>query len=287
MERFYRFAGITLRVSGPESQMYPDDGVLTAFAVPGGPPDYTLELALTDRLDEPEGLCVFAGSTIRVYRSGEKQIRYDGAVSRGLEGARFRIAREGRQATAQILRQSSAERITPKTVLNCLEAEHLIARNQGFLLHASYIERNGKAILFTAPSGTGKSTQAALWQTLRGARQLNGDRAAVRLDGNGRVWAAGIPFSGSSGLCENETLPLEAVVYLAQAPETRITRLSGAAGFRRVWEGCSVNTWNRQDVAACSQTVMEVLAQVPVFQLACTPDASAVTALERALMELR
>lgn len=287
MERFYQFAGITLRVSGPNPQMYQDDGVLSAFAVPNQQPDYSLEIRLVDRLDEPEGTCVFQDRALRVYQCGEKQIRYEGTVSEGLERAYLRIAREGAFGIAQVKRQPDFAHISPKTVLNTVEAEHLIAQNRGFLLHASFINRNEKAILFTAPSGTGKSTQAALWSTLRGAQQINGDRAAVMLNADGRAIAAGIPFSGSSGVCENVTLPLDAVVYLTQAPETEITRLSGVEAFRRVWEGCCVNTWNRKDVDACTQAVMRVLTSVPVFHLACTPDESAVTALERALKELR
>ena len=141
---------------------------------------------------------------------------------------------------------------------------------------------DGKAILFTAPSETGKSTQADLWHRLRGAAIHNGDRSAVRWQ-DGRAYACGVPFAGSSQICENVTLPLAAIVYLRQAPETTIRRLRGAESFRCLWEGCSVNTWDRADVDRISETVLQVLTAVPVFELACTPDESAILALEGVL----
>lgn len=287
MDRFYQFAGITVRVSVPKQQMYSDDGVLAPFAAPAQRADHALEIELADTLDAPQGECLFQSSAIRIYQRGRTQIRYEGTVQDSLDGAHLRIAREGSRSIAQIKRQTDATHITPKAVLNAMEAEHLIVCHGGLLLHASYISHNGAAILFTAPSGAGKSTQAALWCSLRGAQQINGDRAAVRITAEGTVCAAGIPFSGSSGVCENVTLPLKAVVYLTQAPNTTITPLSGVTAFRRIWEGCSVNAWNREDVAACAQTIMDMLASVPVLHLACTPDASAVTALEQALEKWR
>lgn len=51
------------------------------------------------------------------------------------------------------------------------------------VLHSAYIvTRQGEGILFSGPSGIGKSTQAALWQHYGAAQTVNGDRALVRKD---------------------------------------------------------------------------------------------------------
>mgnify|MGYP002512484484 CR=1 FL=1 len=155
----------------------------------------------------------------------------------------------------------------------------------GIQLHASAIAVDGKAYLFSAASGTGKSTQAALWEQFRGAQLINGDRAGVFVEPDG-VFARGIPYCGSSGVNRNVCLRVKCIVSLSQAPVTSIAPLTGLRAFRQIWEGCTVNLWDRQAVMACSELVSQVVQRVPVFHLACTPDCSAVEALEQAINNL-
>ena len=282
----YTISGIRFRVVCPENWMYRDEGVLAAYRSEETEADHSLEFSLVDHLALPAGTCLCAQPDKHVYQDGCCQIRYIGALENGLSGAYMRIARSGSTSLVQVKESAMQGHITAKMVLNAMEMEHHIVQNAGFLLHAAYIGWQDRAILFTAPSGVGKSTQAALWQSLRGARLHNGDRVGVMVK-DGIVYACGIPFSGSSGIAENETLPLAAIVYLSQAPETRITRLSGVKAFRSIWEGCSINLWNKDDVIACTETVLQTAAQIPVFHLACTPDVSAVEALEQELTQKR
>jgi hypothetical protein len=69
--------------------------------------------------------------------------------------------------------------------------------HQGIVIHASAIEHNGKGIIFSAPSGTGKSTQASLWEKYMGARVLNDDCPVIRID-DGHPNVYGTPCSGST-----------------------------------------------------------------------------------------
>ena len=227
-----------------------------------------------DRITAPEGTCLYADAGKQIYRSGDAVQRCIGSVGKTY----LRICREGSCSHVQCLRTEFPEGITPKTVLNAMEAEHLIVQKGGFILHASFIRLGDKAVLFTAPSGTGKSTQAELWCRFCGAELINGDRAAVMTEG-GKVFACGIPFSGSSGVAKAAKLPLAAVVYLSQNSSVFIEELKGFRAFRKIWEGCSVNIWDRQDVSTCSQTVLNMLETVPVYHLSCTPDKTAVDVL--------
>ena len=112
---------------------------------------------------------------------------------------------------------------------------------------------------------------------------LNGDRVAVFADDSGIPQVRGIPFAGSSGVCKNTAMPLTVIVCLSQAPETTISPLTGFRVFRSIWEGCSTVAMEREDAQRCVQTVMQVLEKIPVYHLACTPDESAVLALEQVL----
>lgn len=286
MERFYSFAGITIRITGDDTIMYNDDGILTSYSVSPGAYDHTVSFEIVDHLPLPAGKCVYESAAMRVYADGDSRIYYCGSLENGVEGAYLRGERKGNMSKVQGTKQWAPERISPRMVLGRLEAEYHIAAHGGFLLHASFIRWKDGAILFTAPSQTGKSTQAELWCSLRGAEQINGDRAAVMVSQNDvRAW--GLPFCGSSGISKNVNLPLKAIVYLSQAKKTSIQRLTGLRAFSRVWEGCSVHVWEREDLQRCTDAVIQAVEQVPVFHLSCTPDETAVAALERALLEMR
>jgi hypothetical protein len=99
--------------------------------------------------------------------------------------------------------------------------------------------------------------------------------------------AYGIPYCGTSGICRDAKLPVAAIVCLSQAPQDRVEPLMGMRAFRNLWEGCSVNLWDREDVELCTKGVMEVIRQVPVVHLACTPEKSAVETLEAYLRKGR
>ena len=138
------------------------------------------------------------------------------------------------------------------------------------------------AIIFTAPSGVGKSTQADLWHQYRGAEIINGDRAAIRAGESGyEVW--GVPFSGSSKFCKNVRLPLKTIVCLSQAEKTSICLLNSITSFRLLWEGCGFYGAATERMSNCCDTILDLISKVPVFSLACTPDESAVIALENAM----
>lgn len=280
LERYYTLAGIRFRFLVPEQWLWPEEGVLEAFKAQPGPWDQECVLSIVEELDSPVGELCYQEANTRVFLSEGIHLRYKGSVEQSLSGAYLRILRKGNRSDIQIKRSAIPQGTTSKLVVSCMEAIHQITAAGGFILHASWIRYRGKAILFTAPSGTGKSTQAALWEQLRGAELINGDRAALFPTESG-AQVRGIPFCGSSGVGKNATMPLAAVVYLTQAPETVISRLTGARAFRRIWEGCSVNVWNPEDMEKCTQSVMDVVSRVPIFKLDCTPDESAVLALEQ------
>lgn len=259
----------------------PEDGILNQYRVAQCQVDQNVRIDVVDQLDPTEGQQIYLGEGEKVFLDGDAQIRYEGVSGSTQEGAYLRIFRNGSDSRVQI-RQESGRRVNSSAVLTAMELEHQIARFGGFLLHAAYICHNGEAILFTAPSETGKSTQAELWCRLRGAELVNGDRAAVMTVG-GEILACGVPYAGLSGVRNNRTMPLKAIVRLSQAKKTTISKLSGIAAFRSVWEGCCVNVWDQEDVRSSMDTVIQTVQQIPVYHLACTPDESAVLALENCL----
>lgn len=282
MEKYYSFAGIDLAVAVPDSDMYDQDRQLRNFRTETVRDPHRFFLAKTDALDIPEGRQLACVPGSRIYEAEDGYVRYYGAVDDSLSGAYIRAEHHGKQHFITVHRSQAPERISPRILLNAMDAEHLVAESGGVILHASFVEWQGKAILFTAPSETGKTTQAKLWNTHRDARIINGDRAVVLRAQDG-FYAAGLPFAGSSPYCENTILPLAAVVYLRQAPVTTIEKLRGVKAFCRIWEGCCVNTWHREDMQKVTALVQRLAGTDCMYELSCTPDESAVIALEQQL----
>lgn len=102
-------------------------------------------------------------------------------------------------------------------------------RFQTMLVHSSAIVCDGKAYLFSADSGVGKSFHTRLWLKAFGDRVhiLNDDKPVVRLSGDEPV-VCGTPFDGGSGIALNESFPLGAIVFIergdrnsVRVPETK------------------------------------------------------------------
>ncbi len=284
MRKFYAFAGLSFEVNLPDDVGFENDHTLAPFRCSEVTDPHRFDFELVEQLSAPEGTCIAAELARQVYAFPGGTMRYIGAVSQSWEDGHMRVEHRGKSHFVQLKVSAYPAGFGMKAVLNSMSAEHLVAQNGGFVFHSSFVEYGGKGILFTAPSGTGKSTQADLWKKYRDAEIINGDRSVVRITDAGIV-ACGIPFAGSSQICLNKTLPLGAIVYLKQAPQNRIRRLGGSEAFCRIWEGCSVNTWDKADVAAMSETVQQVIGAVPMFELACTPDEEAVKTLEKALKQ--
>lgn len=167
-----------------------------------------------------------------------------------------------------------------RNLLGLFALEHDCLRADAFLLHASYVIHDGCAVLFSAPSGHGKSTQADLWAQYAGAEIINGDRALVyRRDG--RWFASGFPVCGSSEFCLDRSAPLKALVYLEKAPENRALPLTPLQAVRRFYSQAFVNRWSGADCAAISNLLITVSQQIPIFHYRCTKEADAVTFLRQ------
>ena len=273
-------AGIRYRFLIPKECAWDSVRTLADYTAQPGPWDIECVLSTPEELSAPEGVQCYHIPSMQVFQKGETQISYHGSVAPSLECAYLRIERCGAKSTIQLKASSFPKGITDDVILTCMQAVHHITEAGGFLLHASWIAYQGKAILFTGASGIGKSTQAALWAQYRGAELINGDRAAI-FPTPGGAEVRGIPYCGSSGVNKNRTMPLAAVVCLSQAPENSIARLSGLKAFRKLWEGCSIDLWNPTDIAKGTQAGVDTVSAVPVFALACTPDERAVQILEK------
>lgn len=101
-------------------------------------------------------------------------------------------------------------------------AEHLFEKDT-LLFHGSAIAVDGEGYLFTARSGTGKSTHTRLWRETFGSRavMINDDKPFLQITSTG-VMVCGSPWSGKHGLDANVTVPLKGICVLERGTENTI-----------------------------------------------------------------
>lgn len=111
-----------------------------------------------------------------------------------------------------------------RTAIQRKVAEALL-KHDTLLLHGSTVAVDGKAYLFTAACGTGKSTHTRLWREVFGDRAviINDDKPFLKFTGDD-VIAYGSPWSGKHGLDTNTSASLTGICVLRRGPENVIYR---------------------------------------------------------------
>lgn len=152
------------------------------------------------------------------------------------------------------------------------------------LFHCSALQFRGKAYLFTAPSGTGKSTHTRLWREYFGSdvQMINDDKPLLKICSE-KVTVFGTPFAGKEGLQTNTSAPVAGIVLLHQDTQNRIRRISEEEAYPRLLS----QTYRPKEPMAIVKTMelVERLAALPVYSLGCTISTEAVETAYHALIE--
>ena len=148
-----------------------------------------------------------------------------------------------------------------------------LLRFDGLFLHASAVILDGKAWLFTAPSGTGKSTHTKKWCRLFGARYLNDDKPVLRLQ-EGVWYAYGTPWSGKHDLSENVGVPLGGIAVLCRGEENRICKMTPAQALP-YFMSQSQYRHTRENMERQLALTDQLLRQIPMWHLCCRDDDAA------------
>ena len=273
----YRFGGVTFAVESAEGIERSKRG--EPLRGEGAAADHTIGLPFSDAIPEPPRGAAQSGPVYRWQEGGARHLlqRYS------LPGktAQFTYAATSGAQTDVTFAESYRPGASVRAVLEAAGLFDIFADAGMLVLHSSYIvPRTGEGILFSGPSGIGKSTQAALWERFAGARTINGDRALVCPAAR---TVSGIFYAGTSGICRNVTAPLRAVVLLGQSPESRIVRARPQEAFARLLSQCAYYEWDAASAARMTELAAQLVTNVPVWRMDCRADESAVRALEEAM----
>lgn len=242
----------------------------------GDIPDLTYTVCTADTLQAKGHRCLKHTPFYQVYETGKREAWYytfpDGTV--------YAACREESENYFSIwYMKDFLSYLKGNTTLFYLSGlEYRMIRRNDMILHASSVLDQGKALLFSAPSGKGKSTQAALWQSCRHGRLANGDRALLHREKD--LWlACGWPMAGSSGVSLSYHSPVRALILLDQASQNMARRLPSGEAWKLVGREIVLRPWDGADLAAAEKLLRGFCRNIPVYAYSCRRDESAVKML--------
>ena len=145
----------------------------------------------------------------------------------------------------------------------------------GILLHSSAVVVDGRAYLFTAPCGTGKSTHAALYLREFGERAyiLNDDKPAVRFE-DGAFYAYGTPWSGKNDISRNARAPIAGICIINRAEKNEISRIGGKAAIVGIYSQ-TIRPQSAKYMDRVLSTIERLIENVPIWSLSCNMEPEA------------
>ena len=143
-----------------------------------------------------------------------------------------------------------------------------LLRHNGMMLHSSCVEKDGFAYLFSARSGTGKSTHTHLWlKNLEGTRIINDDKPALVYD-NGKWYACGTPFSGKTDENIDVKIPVRAITFLHRSETNTVKRIPPFQAVSLLLEQ-TIKPADRNLAENMLELADLLLREIPVFSLGC------------------
>lgn len=148
----------------------------------------------------------------------------------------------------------------------------------GMLLHSSAVIKDGYAYLFSAPSGTGKSTHTSLWlKNFPDARILNDDKPAIRAEDDG-IFVYGTPWSGKTDLNLNLRVPLGGICFLERSKENFIEKMPDSVAIGHLLDQ-TVRPRMLNNMDKLLDTLDKIINNTSIYRMGCNiSDEAALTA---------
>lgn len=145
-----------------------------------------------------------------------------------------------------------------------------LLRFEGMMLHASAVAVDGEAYLFSAPSGTGKSTHTALWQELLGKDRvqiINDDKPAIRKINNVYL-AYGTPFSGKYDISINDGFLIKGICFIERSKVNYIGKLDIKEAIAPLFDQ-TVRPADEEGMELLCERADDLLKTVPFYRMGC------------------
>lgn len=165
--------------------------------------------------------------------------------------------------------------IAESTLILTQICNRILENYNGFFFHSSSLMLDNEGYLFTAVSGTGKSTHTALWRKLFKEKvvMINDDKPIIRKK-DGVFYVYGTPWMGKSDIGNNVKAPVKAVYILQRGENNSAERIQIGAVFKNILEATVVPT-DRKNMENLLSLLDEFFSSVQLFLLTCNMDIEA------------
>ena len=156
---------------------------------------------------------------------------------------------------------------------------HILAQNDGALVHAAGMHFHDRGYIFPGRSGAGKSTISSQFAKRKHIGLLSDDRVAIRKINN-KFMAYGTPWAGDAGIAENKGTILSGIFFLHQGSENVIKEISPGEAFERLMPVTSVPWYEEGMMTKVLSFCEDMVSCIPSFDMFFRPDSEIVDLLE-------
>lgn len=150
-----------------------------------------------------------------------------------------------------------------------------ILKHNGILLHSSCVVKDNQAYLFSAPSGTGKSTHTNLWlEEFKDAFILNDDKPAIIYKDN-TLYAAGTPFSGKHDISKNTLVPIKGICFIERSSNNWIKEISSKQAIFEILNQTERIPYE-EDMNLILEHISNIVKNTKIYKMGCNISIEAV-----------
>ncbi|MDF2540315.1 MAG: hypothetical protein K0S47_33 [Herbinix sp.] len=241
-----------------------------------GKEDIKLEIRYTDYFDTPTGVSI-TNDILEWYIQNNEIYKYH-LLKRDDSDTIF-ISLKTNESWSDVLIEVRQDYPYAIDMINILLTE-IVFRNRllfhdGLVIHSSAIEFEGNAIVFTAPSGTGKTTHARLWQEKYKVPVINDDHPAVRIIDEKPI-LYGTPWAGETKKFIDKSCILKGVVILEQGAQNQIWKADKNEIVKEFLPRCFLPYYDKNLMHKSFRIFSDIISNIEVYKLKCKPDQESV-----------
>ncbi|MDD5924500.1 MAG: hypothetical protein PUC88_06910 [Clostridia bacterium] len=145
----------------------------------------------------------------------------------------------------------------------------VLEKYNGFFFHCSALSVDNQAYLFTAQSGTGKSTHTRIWREVFGDKvvMINDDKPLLRLI-DGKFYVYGTPWDGKHAISNNIKVPLKAICFLHRGEENKISKVVGIDHLHNILNQ-TIMPKSSTSMINLLDILEKMLTDIPTYELYC------------------